>query len=205
MTSKSLPVIPGRDKNVAGPGGDASKCDGCVNRRSVLKLAMAGSTLAAFPGACLSGDPPYLLGTGGSDSGGASTGGVGGGGGGGGTTLPPPCTRLAVENAGSIAVGTLTRVLAGNTGVILGRDAAGFYAMQAFCPHAGFSLSVNMLQDSTGPISCILHGSQFGNNGELLRGPAGGPLSHYRLEVGTDGALSVCPDTVPSGTRTPLP
>jgi Rieske Fe-S protein len=84
-------------------------------------------------------------------------------------------------------VGTVKPI--GGVPVILGRDAGGLYAMTAICTHAG----CDMTQDGSigAIITCDCHGSRFDANGTVRTGPARTPLDHYRVDLATDGTITV--------------
>jgi cytochrome b6-f complex iron-sulfur subunit len=83
-----------------------------------------------------------------------------------------------------------------NSGVLIGRDADGLYALTAICTHQACDMSS---VDSQGPfgmlsgkdIICLCHGSEFGPTGAVVLGPAFSPLQAYPLALGCDGQLYV--------------
>jgi Rieske Fe-S protein len=83
-----------------------------------------------------------------------------------------------------------------NTGVLIGRDSGGLYALTAICTHQLCDMSA---VDSLGPfgqlsgkdIICLCHGSEFGPTGTVVNGPAFSPLRAYPLALGCDGHLYV--------------
>jgi Rieske Fe-S protein len=87
--------------------------------------------------------------------------------------------------------------------VILGRDPDGLYAMTAICTHQGCDMtSYGSITFSV--VSCDCHGSRFGRNGDVLKGPADVPLDHYRVDVALDGTITVQASVIVSAsTRTP--
>jgi Rieske Fe-S protein len=77
------------------------------------------------------------------------------------------------------------------------RDNAGFAVVGAVCTHLGCIVA-------PGPdgFACPCHGSRFGRDGKVVRGPAPSPLAWYELTLAADGQIVV--DTrkqVPVGTR----
>jgi Rieske Fe-S protein len=85
-----------------------------------------------------------------------------------------------------------------NSGVLIGRDANGLYALTAVCTHQQCDMSA---VDAGGPygqlaaggkdITCLCHGSEFSATGVVVRGPAYNPLRAYPLALGCDGYLYV--------------
>jgi Rieske Fe-S protein len=86
-------------------------------------------------------------------------------------------------------------IVAGS-GVLVGRDSGGLYALTAVCTHQGCDMSSS---DKYGPdgqlssndmtITCECHGSEFGATGAVAHGPAKTPLKAYALALGCDGFL----------------
>jgi nitrite reductase/ring-hydroxylating ferredoxin subunit len=84
-------------------------------------------------------------------------------------------------------------------GVALQRDDKGFFALSLVCPHLG--CQPEWEQDQL-RFLCPCHGSAFGRDGGLLRGPAERGLSQVHLEKGPAGRLIAYPDRpVPDGQR----
>jgi nitrite reductase/ring-hydroxylating ferredoxin subunit len=119
--------------------------------------------------------------------------------------IPLACSSPAggpvgAGNVKDVPVGYLAFV--GDGSVILGRDAGGLYAMTSLCPHQ----SCDMHKDggiSAGSVTCACHGSVFDRNGNAVRGPARGILEHYRVDLATDGSITVQSGTVvDAATRT---
>ena len=95
-----------------------------------------------------------------------------------------------------------------NTSAIVARDALGFYALSATCPHACCTVTLcgdascgtalaspndcapprrALLARGGAAFLCPCHGSQFGADGSLLKGPALAALSAVPVRlVGTD-------------------
>jgi Rieske Fe-S protein len=133
---------------------------------------------------------------------GGGTGGRSGAGGGGGAAGSSPGTcpgAVVAGKASTVSLGSLVMVA---TGLVVGRDAAGLYAMSAFCTHQGCATRV-VGAASQETLYCPCHGSAFSGTGAVTRGPARSPLQHYQLEVSASGDLTVCVDiSVASTTRT---
>ena len=124
-----------------------------------------------------------------------------GGGGQGGQS--PASGPVPAGNVSAVPVGTLEIV--GGQPVILGRDAAGLYAMSAICTHAGCSMVDSGTVDGNGAY-CACHGSQFDRNGNPVSGPARSPLDHYRVDLAADGTITVqAGNIVAESTRTAVP
>jgi Rieske Fe-S protein len=81
-----------------------------------------------------------------------------------------------------------------NSGILIGRDAGGLYALSALCTHNFCDMSAVDAQGPFGQLSgkdiiCLCHGSEFGPTGTVVHGPAGSTLKAYQLELGCDGFL----------------
>jgi Rieske Fe-S protein len=89
------------------------------------------------------------------------------------------------------------------SGLVVGRDAGGLYAMSSICTHQGCGMTIagSAAQPS---LHCPCHGSTFSATGAVTRGPARAPLIHFELQVSPGGDLTVCMNAiVASTTRTP--
>ena len=123
-----------------------------------------------------------------------AAGACGGCGGPGGTEQPTG--PVAAGNVSALSVGALRIV----EFVVIGRDAGGVYAMSNICTHAGCPMEAAGTQ-----LACGCHGSIFDRNGEVVRGPARRPLPHFRVDVATDGTMTVQQDAVvDASARTPV-
>ena len=126
------------------------------------------------------------------------------------TTLPLACGGHTGVPDGPIAAGNVSavpvdslRIVSGEN-VVLGRDAGGLYAMSAVCTHAGCVVAVAPLP--TGGVNCPCHGSAYDRYGSVTRGPAGRSLQHYRVDVASDGSITIQGGVqVVSTDRTPVP
>lgn len=105
----------------------------------------------------------------------------------GGEGVSPPTGPVAAGNVSGTAVDMLAIVAGEN--VVLGRDAGGLYAMSAACTHAGCLIST--LGSAAQGLDCACHGSRFDRNGAVTRGPASSPLQHYRVDVASDGGITI--------------
>jgi len=85
----------------------------------------------------------------------------------------PPGSRTVVPEAGAI--------------LIRGPDS--FHALSLTCPHLGCTV-----EPTSSGFSCPCHGSRFGPDGAVLRGPALEPLRALRVEPGEDGQLVLFTD-----------
>jgi Rieske Fe-S protein len=90
------------------------------------------------------------------------------------------------------------------TKVLIGRDAAGLYALSSICTHKSCNLStISGKILASGGIHCNCHGSEFDSIGNVTKvaptPPVPTPLPCYKLELGCDGQLYV--DTMTSADR----
>lgn len=94
--------------------------------------------------------------------------------------------------------------------VIIGRDAAGFFAFTAVCTDQGTTIAFRdgaacsepagcTSQSPTGNTECPLHFSRFDGNGTVLRTPAPSPLAHFQLTI-AGGTITVTPSVVVAAT-----
>ena len=67
---------------------------------------------------------------------------------------------------------------------ILEHTESGFSAFSLTCTHLGCTVKAE-----EGDFLCACHGSRFGENGEVLHGPADKPLPELRVELTEDGHL----------------
>jgi nitrite reductase/ring-hydroxylating ferredoxin subunit len=74
--------------------------------------------------------------------------------------------------------------------VVLLRDGAGFWAVQAVCPHLGCQPAFD---ENRRIFVCPCHGSRFDWEGRLLAGPATTGLSLAALRLDSQGALVAYP------------
>jgi cytochrome b6-f complex iron-sulfur subunit len=69
---------------------------------------------------------------------------------------------------------------------ILIRSAEGFRALSLVCTHLGCTV-----QEQTGKLTCPCHGSQFDDEGNVIKRPAVSPLHALRVEVDADNKVIV--------------
>lgn len=81
-----------------------------------------------------------------------------------------PTAWTSVIDDGRLAEGELVRRSVHGTGVVLIRHRGRVHALTDRCSHRGCSLSEGSFDGSA--ITCACHGSRFGLDGTLLRGPA---------------------------------
>ena len=101
---------------------------------------------------------------------------------------PDPIGDVASVNVSALPIGSLEPV--GTLPVCIARDAHGVYAMTLTCTHAGCNIAQQGAVSPRG-VSCGCHGSQFSTNGDVLRGPAAEPLSHFAVTKDTAGNLTI--------------
>ncbi len=81
--------------------------------------------------------------------------------------------------------------------VALFRDGRGVYAISTVCTHLGC-----IVKPAPEGFDCPCHGSKFGRDGSVLRGPAPKPLPWLAVRAAGGGAVIVDEGTVvPMGTR----
>lgn len=74
--------------------------------------------------------------------------------------------------------------------VLINRDSEfDFFAMDPTCPHG--ACRVDPYSISTNSIVCPCHGSQFTLQGQLIQGPAVGPLQLYATQLDSPSVLSI--------------
>jgi nitrite reductase/ring-hydroxylating ferredoxin subunit len=110
--------------------------------------------------------------------------------------LPGQSSRVKIGPPGEYPVSRDPVRVPGQNLLVL-RDQAGFAVVGAVCTHLGCIVA-------PGPdgFACPCHGSRFGRDGKVVRGPAPSPLAWYELSLAADGQIVV--DTrkpVPVGTK----
>ncbi|MGD0750366.1 MAG: Rieske (2Fe-2S) protein [Anaerolineales bacterium] len=95
---------------------------------------------------------------------------------------PPVPTEFVLGAPAAYAVGA--RTLLPQVPAMLIHSAAGFSAFSLVCPHLGCTV-----EPQPDGFTCPCHGSRFGSQGQLVRGPAGKALTVLRVETAPDGKL----------------
>jgi nitrite reductase/ring-hydroxylating ferredoxin subunit len=123
--------------------------------------------------------------------------------------LPLGCTASS-HTPGPIPAGNVTDVRVGalqvvdGENVFLARDSKGLYAMTRICTHQGQLVTILAIGPAT-VLHCYGHGSEFDTNGTVVIGPATRPLEHLRVDLATDGSITIQGDQfVTADTRTPI-
>ncbi len=123
--------------------------------------------------------------------------------------LPPGCAS-STPTPGPIPAGNIADVRVNSLQVVpgeqvfLGRDDDGLYAMTQVCTHLGQLVSILTVGQAT-VLHCYGHGSEFSTSGAVLTGPATRPLEHLRVDLASDGSITVQGDQfVSADTRTPV-
>lgn len=111
------------------------------------------------------------------------------------------CSGSGCGPGGIVDAGTLddlaidTLVPIAGSGVAIGRDAEGVYAVTTICTH----LQCDMAEQGTitpEELFCACHDSRFDGAGAVLEGPATEPLSFFEVSITEDGTLSIDADSV---------
>jgi len=106
----------------------------------------------------------------------------------------PASGPVTAGNVKDLPTGTIK--LLKSKKVIIGRDAGGVYAMTAICTHEQCDMSGNSGNIGTDTIECTCHGSKFDKLGKVTNGPAKSNLDHYKVEIATNGDITVQAGTV---------
>lgn len=71
------------------------------------------------------------------------------------------------------------------------KDGAHFFAVEDYCPHAGYTLHDGEVED--GAVVCALHGAKFElRNGHCVGGPPCGSIDTFSVRITEDGSVLVC-------------
>jgi cytochrome b6-f complex iron-sulfur subunit len=97
---------------------------------------------------------------------------------------PPPPTRYEVGDAKNFPMNSHT--VLPNIPAILIHEPGGFSAMSLVCTHLGCTVEVK-----TNELACPCHGSRYGMDGKVTKGPAVEPLPQLRVELTKDGKVVV--------------
>lgn len=107
-----------------------------------------------------------------------------------------------VGNIQDVPIGHLARIPGRQ--LVLGRDTEGLYALSTICTHLGCDMAESGTVSASG-LTCDCHGSRFAPSGAVLAGPATAPLTHYKVDLSREGAITVQPDAIVASTvRTPV-
>lgn len=109
--------------------------------------------------------------------------------------LPGPSSTLKIGMPGDFPVSDEPVRVPGQNLFVLHR-ADGFAVVSAICTHLGCIVAT-----TPEGFECPCHGSRFGKEGQVARGPAPSPLKWFELGLAPDGHLVVdTHKTVPAGT-----
>ncbi len=95
---------------------------------------------------------------------------------------PEPQTRFDLGPEDQFPIGSRTPLPQANA--ILVHNPEGITALSLVCTHLGC-----IVQPKVDGFACPCHGSRYGLNGQVQRGPASQPLRALRLEKSPDGHL----------------
>jgi Rieske Fe-S protein len=110
-----------------------------------------------------------------------------------------PATAQKFGAADSVQTGTLAKFPSAR--IIIGRDAAGYYAFTSICTHLRCDTSKNFGTIDGDSLTCTCHSSTFDKDGKNTGGPAKSPLANKKVYI-VGGELYVDPaEDVPAGTR----
>jgi cytochrome b6-f complex iron-sulfur subunit len=101
---------------------------------------------------------------------------------------PEPSSRFRLGEASEFPVGS-ERVIADRNVLVISKP-EGVAAVSLICTHLGC-----IVQRLPAEYRCPCHGSRFGDQGEVLAGPAPRALRWLALSQGADGALVVDADS----------
>jgi len=78
---------------------------------------------------------------------------------------------------------------------IVSRDGIDYFAVSAECTHQACLIPAF---GATKTSTCPCHGSRFGHDGRVLRGPANSPLARYEVSTQESGVLAITLPEIPS-------
>jgi nitrite reductase/ring-hydroxylating ferredoxin subunit len=105
---------------------------------------------------------------------------------------------IAAGAVSAVPQGKATRVRSGSLDAWLCHDAAGYYALDNYCPHRGCAVSFQ----SNSSFYCPCHGATFDFNGARTNRVSPAPMDHLALCVDSAGNAYVDPNaTVDATTR----
>jgi len=109
--------------------------------------------------------------------------------------LPSPSKKYKVTLPASLAEGVA--FIPPGRSVAIVRDADGIYAISTVCTHLGC-----IVKQTKEGFECPCHGSRFGGDGHVVRGPAPKPLSWLALQDTGGGTIMIDEGkVVAAGTR----
>jgi len=91
--------------------------------------------------------------------------------------LADPANQALATVGGALLVDSTT-----DTIMVIRQSSADVVAVSAICTHSGCSMNFNSGQQL---LDCPCHGSQFGEDGHVIRGPARTPLAVYAASLDT--------------------
>lgn len=97
-------------------------------------------------------------------------------------TEPAPATEFDLGAATKYPLGS--RTILPDIPALLIHTESGFSALSLVCTHLGCTVS----QNADG-FSCPCHGSEYNNDGQVLRGPASKPLKQLKVKIMENGEL----------------
>ncbi len=151
---------------------ESSRFEEPVKRRNFLSLAALGSFVGAW-GAALIGALRLPIPS----------------------VYPEASPRFRIGRPDLYPPGSATRIPGRNVWVF--RDKKGFYVISAVCTHLGC-----IVDRSKDQFVCPCHGTLFDTQGNLVSGPAPGPLPWLEIGLDPSGDLFVNADSkVPPGSR----
>ncbi len=98
--------------------------------------------------------------------------------------FPEASSRFRVGHPDQFPAGTVRNMPERKVRIVAGPD--GISAMSMVCTHLGCIVS-----EMDGGFSCPCHGSKFGPQGEVLKGPAPSALRWFEMSQAADGQLVV--------------